>query len=159
MPAAFTHAGWLVSLLILMALAFMSYLTTTFVIEAMAAANAMVHRHAVRHFKKVIKKEEMQISPINCQSELVADLMTDEVISSALGHDERLPLLLNTVDSVDYYSITERIELGKMASLFFNKVSKRVPLAKQAEALEEIEAMKEQEVIEVLAFGYHLLYL
>lgn len=120
MPAAFSHAGWLVSLLVLLALAFMSYLTTTFVIEAMATANAIVHRHAIQHYKKAIKEEEM--GPINYQSELVADLLTDEVISNAIDRDEQLPLLLNTVDSVDYYSITERIELGKMASIFFNKV-------------------------------------
>ncbi|XP_013779152.1 transmembrane protein 104-like [Limulus polyphemus] len=90
----------------------LSYLTTTFVIEAMAAANAIVHRHAVQHFKKAIKEEEM--GPINYQSELVEDLLTDEVISNAIDRDEQLPLLLNTVDSVDYYSITERIELLPM---------------------------------------------
>ncbi|KAM5125436.1 transmembrane protein 104-like [Mantella aurantiaca] len=40
MPKAFAHAGWLVSLILIIFLAFMSYMTTTFVIEAMAAANA-----------------------------------------------------------------------------------------------------------------------
>ncbi|CAG0902433.1 unnamed protein product, partial [Cyprideis torosa] len=42
LPAAFAHAGWALSLLILTILAFMSYMTTTFVVESMAAANAVI---------------------------------------------------------------------------------------------------------------------
>ena len=41
LPAAFHDAGWALGTAVIVALAFMSYLTTTFVIEAMAAANAM----------------------------------------------------------------------------------------------------------------------
>ncbi|XP_059527094.1 transmembrane protein 104 isoform X3 [Myotis daubentonii] len=42
MPKAFASAGWLVSLLLLLFLGFMSFVTTTFVVEAMAAANAQL---------------------------------------------------------------------------------------------------------------------
>ncbi|MEQ2213026.1 hypothetical protein XENOCAPTIV_008615, partial [Xenoophorus captivus] len=42
MPKAFASAGWVVSLSLIAFLAFMSYMTTTFVIEAMAAANAQL---------------------------------------------------------------------------------------------------------------------
>uniref|UniRef100_A0A3Q2ZZ28 Transmembrane protein 104 n=1 Tax=Kryptolebias marmoratus TaxID=37003 RepID=A0A3Q2ZZ28_KRYMA len=42
MPRAFATAGWVVSLALICILAFMSYMTTTFVIEAMAAANAQL---------------------------------------------------------------------------------------------------------------------
>ncbi|XP_039595321.1 transmembrane protein 104-like [Polypterus senegalus] len=42
MPKAFATAGWVVSLVLISVLAFMSYITTTFVIEAMAAANAQL---------------------------------------------------------------------------------------------------------------------
>ncbi|EMP42500.1 hypothetical protein UY3_00224 [Chelonia mydas] len=42
MPKAFATAGWLVSLILIMFLGFMSYMTTTFVMEAMAAANAQL---------------------------------------------------------------------------------------------------------------------
>ncbi|XP_015234887.1 PREDICTED: transmembrane protein 104-like [Cyprinodon variegatus] len=42
MPRAFAEAGWVVSLSLIAFLAFMSYMTTTFVIEAMAAANAQL---------------------------------------------------------------------------------------------------------------------
>ena len=43
LPAAFHDAGWLLSTAVIVTLAFMSYLTTTFMIEYMAATNAMVH--------------------------------------------------------------------------------------------------------------------
>ncbi|KAF7198864.1 transcript variant X1 [Nothobranchius furzeri] len=42
MPRAFATAGWVVSIALITVLAFMSYMTTTFVIEAMAAANAQL---------------------------------------------------------------------------------------------------------------------
>lgn len=42
MPKAFATAGWLVSLVLLVFLGFMSFVTTTFVMEAMAAANAQL---------------------------------------------------------------------------------------------------------------------
>ena len=42
LPAAFKDAGYLLSSVILILLAFMSFLTATFVIESMAAANALL---------------------------------------------------------------------------------------------------------------------
>ncbi|XP_043091751.1 transmembrane protein 104-like isoform X2 [Puntigrus tetrazona] len=42
MPKAFAAAGWVVSVSLITFLAFMSFMTTTFVIEAMAAANAQL---------------------------------------------------------------------------------------------------------------------
>ena len=42
LPAAFHDAGWLLSTIIIVLLAFMSFLTATFVIESMAAANALL---------------------------------------------------------------------------------------------------------------------
>lgn len=50
LPAAFHDAGWALGTAVIVALAFMSYLTTTFVIEAMAAANAM------QNFKRYIQE-------------------------------------------------------------------------------------------------------
>lgn len=42
MPKAFATAGWLVSLILLVFVGFMSFVTTTFAMEAMAAANAQL---------------------------------------------------------------------------------------------------------------------
>ena len=49
LPAAFHDAGWMLSSVIIILLAFMSFLTATFVIESMACANAIViHRKTQR---------------------------------------------------------------------------------------------------------------
>ena len=52
LPAAFHDAGWGLSSVIIILLAFMSYLTATFVIESMAAANAMVHWKRLQTLKR-----------------------------------------------------------------------------------------------------------
>lgn len=128
MPAAFKDAGWLLSLVIVIILAFMSYLTTTFVIEAMASANALVHWKTLQHYKRVVDEDESSISRSK-QEDMVKELKTDDLISKYLDEDERVPLLLSNAaermaesSHVDYFAITERFELGKMASLFFGKI-------------------------------------
>ena len=56
LPAAFHDAGWALGTAVIVALAFMSYLTTTFVIEAMAAANAMQNfKRYPPHFEADLK--------------------------------------------------------------------------------------------------------
>uniref|UniRef100_A0A131XGX2 Putative amino acid transporter n=1 Tax=Hyalomma excavatum TaxID=257692 RepID=A0A131XGX2_9ACAR len=170
MPAAFKDAGWLLSLIIVVVLAFMSYLTMTFVIEAMASANALVHWKTLQHYKRVVDEEESTITQakqedmvycasgcLKCNSwptvQLVGrstamkaklskrnylaiqiervtnELRTDDIISKCVDEDERVPLLLSSAaermaesSHVNYFAITERFELGKMASLFFSKV-------------------------------------
>lgn len=128
MPAAFKDAGWLLSLIIVVVLAFMSYLTTTFVIEAMASANALVHWKTLQHYKRVVDEEESAITQAQ-QEDMVNELRTDDIISKCVDEDERVPLLLSNAaermaesSHVNYFAITERFELGKMASLFFSKV-------------------------------------
>ncbi|XP_054923679.1 transmembrane protein 104 isoform X3 [Dermacentor andersoni] len=128
MPAAFKDAGWLLSLIIVVVLAFMSYLTTTFVIEAMASANALVHWKTLQHYKRVVDEEESTITQAK-QEDMVNELRTDDIISKCVDEDERVPLLLSNAaermaesSHVNYFAITERFELGKMASLFFSKV-------------------------------------
>ena len=52
LPAAFYDAGWGLGTGVLILLALISYMTTTFVIESMAAANAMIHFKRVQRLKK-----------------------------------------------------------------------------------------------------------
>ncbi|KAF8771314.1 Transmembrane protein 104 like protein [Argiope bruennichi] len=100
------------------------FVTVTFVTESMAAANAMVHSHTVRHLKKVMKTED--VGTEDSSQQLVEHFLTDEVITNSL-ENEKVPLLLsNSVDTIsetsaEYFNITERIEMGKMALLFFNR--------------------------------------
>ncbi|GAB1600663.1 transmembrane protein 104-like [Argonauta hians] len=101
MPKSFYNAGWLLSIIFLVILAFISYLTVTFVTEAMAVANFKL---------KMIRKNKR----------LKADIVTYE-------GDENQPLLDEAEfeadeDECTFYNITERVEMGHMASMFFGKV-------------------------------------
>ncbi|GFS50801.1 transmembrane protein 104 [Trichonephila clavipes] len=101
----------------------------------MAAANALLHFRTVRHLKNVMKTEgvgneegsqQLVVSSINKEH-----FLTDEVIVNSL-ENEKVPLLLsNAVDTIsetsaEYFNITERIEMGKMATLFFNRTGKNI---------------------------------
>ncbi|PIK51228.1 putative transmembrane protein [Apostichopus japonicus] len=64
MPLAFSQAGWLTSIVIICLLAFAGFVNATFVIEAMAAANAII-----KHKRKVRKKEVRSSAGIRQQFE------------------------------------------------------------------------------------------
>ncbi|MFT7797699.1 transmembrane protein 104 isoform X1 [Arapaima gigas] len=110
MPKAFATAGWVVSLTLICFLAFMSYVTTTFVIEAMASANAQLRWK--RREQEVISDDES-----------TSDYSEDEVLLRGRSEpQETRPILsVQRVASVDHFDILERVEMGQMASMFFNK--------------------------------------
>ncbi|XP_072029333.1 LOW QUALITY PROTEIN: transmembrane protein 104-like [Amphiura filiformis] len=161
MPKAFGQAGLVLSGLIIIALAFMSFMTATFVIEAMAAANAIIR------YKRKEKKREPLWSPIStyeayystkytfleetdsnssssCES--IESLYSDNENTEkrSLLHSQRAsrnkissydgasPSVNNVaiqsgVPSLkkkksDFFDITERVEMGQMASMYFSKV-------------------------------------
>lgn len=108
MPKAFAQAGWLVSLILLIFLAFMSYVTTTFVVEAMAAANAQLRW-------KRSEKEDADISDGSDNEDMTC--------SSGCERSEIQPILsVQQRGLSDPFEIVERVEMGQMASMFFNKV-------------------------------------
>lgn len=51
LPAAFAGAGWLFSTFLMMLLAFVSFVTVTFVIESMACANATIQWRLLQSHK------------------------------------------------------------------------------------------------------------
>ncbi|XP_053308883.1 transmembrane protein 104 [Spea bombifrons] len=108
MPKAFAHAGWSVSLILIIFLAFMSYVTTTFVVEAMAAANAQLRW-------KRWEKEEDDNESESSDNEVVP--------SDGYQRSEIQPILsVQSRGLSDPFEIVERVEMGQMASMFFNKV-------------------------------------
>ncbi|XP_062382491.1 transmembrane protein 104-like [Sardina pilchardus] len=112
MPKAFATAGWAVSLALICILAFMSYMTTTFVIEAMAAANAQLRWK---------RREQEEVT----ESDSTSDYSDDDVIIRGRSDPvETRPILSvqNRSGTVDHFDIVERVEMGQMASMFFNKV-------------------------------------
>ncbi|OWF50888.1 transmembrane protein 104-like [Mizuhopecten yessoensis] len=102
MPSAFASAGWLLSLIIVIALAIVSNMTVSFVTEAMGWANAKLRYDA----------GQAHMPPVN-----VSRVVDGE------DADESRPLLQNgTCDhSTNPCDMTERTELGQMAKMFFNK--------------------------------------
>ncbi|XP_030649637.1 transmembrane protein 104 [Chanos chanos] len=111
MPKAFAAAGWVVSLALICFLAFMSFMTTTFVIEAMAAANAQLRWK---------RREQEEINSSDSSSDYSDDEVTVRGRSEPV---ETRPILsVQRAASVDHFDIVERVEMGQMASMFFNKV-------------------------------------
>ncbi|XP_049602113.1 transmembrane protein 104 isoform X1 [Syngnathus scovelli] len=111
MPRAFATAGWVVSLTLISFLAFMSYMTTTFVIEAMAAANA--------HLRWKRREQDEQIN-----DDSASDISDDDSTARGRAEPETKPILSvqRSGSTVDHFDIAERVEMGQMASMFFNKV-------------------------------------
>ncbi|RVE69960.1 hypothetical protein OJAV_G00083470 [Oryzias javanicus] len=109
MPRAFATAGWVVSLALICFLAFMSYMTTTFVIEAMAAANAQLRWK---------RREQEETDYSDSTSEY-----SDDGMDPSRSEPETKPILsVQRSGHADHFDIVERVEMGQMASMFFNKV-------------------------------------
>lgn len=126
MPKAFASAGWLVSLILVVILAGISYVTATFVIETMASANG------VRRWKKMQSRQSVQGRHlVNVPGDQVA-IGDAAVVTAAIENNEHTPLL----DAVSHsgssedeshtsstiFDITETIEMGQMADMFFSRV-------------------------------------
>jgi len=136
LPAAFHDAGWALSSVILILLAFMSFLTATFVIESMAAANALLHWKRLQQLKRSGDRSSSSTS-----SGIRVEILTTDRDTSSPQHrpgssqslrasgvevNENQPLLDRetqalTHNTSPYYEITEITEMGKMASLFFSR--------------------------------------
>jgi len=111
MPKAFATAGWLVSLVLLVFLGFMSFVTTTFVVEAMAAANAQLH------WKRMENHQEEEDDDSSTASD------SDVLVQDNYERAEKRPILsVQRRGSLNLFEITDRVEMGQMASMFFNKV-------------------------------------
>ncbi|XP_068193791.1 transmembrane protein 104 [Antennarius striatus] len=111
MPRAFAAAGWAVSLALITFLGFMSYMTTTFMIEAMAAANAQLRWK---------RREQEEVDASDSSS----DYSDDDVTCRGRSEPETKPILSvqRSGGHQDPFDIVERMEMGQMASMFFNKV-------------------------------------
>ncbi|XP_032677461.1 transmembrane protein 104 homolog isoform X1 [Odontomachus brunneus] len=108
LPAVFSRAGWGLGLSVILVLAFISFVTVTFVIEAMASANAIVTWRHIQHRKRVLQTLG-ESGPSNSDSE------DTPLVAPLTNSPERLD------NTYRYYVIHDRIEMGQMASIFFNK--------------------------------------
>ncbi|XP_046586386.1 hydroxyacylglutathione hydrolase, mitochondrial isoform X1 [Neodiprion lecontei] len=108
LPAAFSRAGWALGLTLILILAFISFVTVTFVIEAMASANAVVTWKRIQQ-----RKRTLQMSGESAASN--SDSEDTPLVSTTASSPER------HCTNYRYYAIQEKIEMGEMASIFFTK--------------------------------------
>uniref|UniRef100_A0A2K5QP40 Transmembrane protein 104 n=1 Tax=Cebus imitator TaxID=2715852 RepID=A0A2K5QP40_CEBIM len=87
------------------------FVTTTFVIEAMAAANAQLR------WKRMENHKEEEDDDSSTASD------SDVLIRDNYERAEKRPILsVQRRGSPNLFEITDRVEMGQMASMFFNKV-------------------------------------
>uniref|UniRef100_A0A8C4RC91 Uncharacterized protein n=1 Tax=Eptatretus burgeri TaxID=7764 RepID=A0A8C4RC91_EPTBU len=96
----------------------LSFMTTTFVIEAMAVANARLRG------KKCEKKSESDNSNVDEVDPMLSNTGNEAWIHEPyLECNDQQPLVsVRGSRGSDLYDITDRVEMGQMASMFFNKV-------------------------------------
>ncbi|XP_062126017.1 transmembrane protein 104 homolog [Drosophila sulfurigaster albostrigata] len=99
LPGVFAKAGWFLGLVVILLLAIMSYMTVTFIIEAMAGANAIKNWQNLQ----VRRRTRNSIGTSDDERDL-----------------ESTPLIGSGAEESHYYQLTHKFELGEMASLFFN---------------------------------------
>ena len=58
MPIAFSQAGYVIGTILICILCALSYVTATFVIEAMAAANALLRHRKLTSAKPTLQKDD-----------------------------------------------------------------------------------------------------
>lgn len=99
LPSVFAQAGWALSIFLIIMLAFMGFVTVTFIIETMACSNAMIQLKRIQSHK------------IDGESEVVNS-------SDSEGTTENTPIISNRSR---YYTLNNCVQLGEMTQLFFNK--------------------------------------
>uniref|UniRef100_A0A6B2ECZ4 Putative amino acid transporter n=1 Tax=Phlebotomus kandelakii TaxID=1109342 RepID=A0A6B2ECZ4_9DIPT len=98
LPAAFAKAGWLGGSIMVLLVGFVSYITVTFVIEAMASANAILH------LRSVLKRRVARNRPGASDSDSDPDAAENSPLVSEEG---------------SAFSLTTRVEMGEMATIYF----------------------------------------
>ncbi|KAH8379897.1 hypothetical protein KR009_007832 [Drosophila setifemur] len=113
LPGAFARAGWLLSLIVIVLLAIISYMTVTFIIEAMACANAIRNWQMLQALRQSRSSAESSENDENADEVSLAS-------GDQVGDFERVPLTIQNRE-FHYYQLSHKFELGEMATLFFNE--------------------------------------
>ncbi|XP_065175112.1 transmembrane protein 104-like isoform X1 [Sycon ciliatum] len=128
MPKAFADVGWVLGVVLLCILAFMSFVTATMMIEGMAAANAVLVLRKQRREAREQQASPTERSPLMPYSSLghkrVKYAGSTNRHMSADGQEESEEILANGEygDDTTIYEINDRVEMGTMAKLFFNRI-------------------------------------
>lgn len=112
LPSVFTKAGWLLSLILIMLLAFVSFVTVTFIIETLACSNATLLWRRIQSHK------------IDGESEATATDSDQSDEQDMSNVNEQTAIINHNRSRGRYYSLNQKIELGEMAGLYFNRVGR-----------------------------------
>lgn len=141
LPSVFSRAGWLLGSLIIILLAFISYVTLTFIIETCSCANAIVNQRQLRSLREqslLSPDSDDPFSPTGGTAGGTSSGTDDLSVFNANGgatttdneevallsepHVETTPLIQEQRPrQVGYYVLDDKYELGELATLFFNR--------------------------------------
>ncbi|XP_014262458.2 transmembrane protein 104 homolog [Cimex lectularius] len=115
LPRAFYDAGWVLSSVLIVVLALFSYITVTFVIESIALCSSIIQWRMVERMKKVTREirsaaEGEMASEDEMEINEDALMLPQEYIDFFPSEPQRL------------FSLDNKVELGEMALLLFNKL-------------------------------------
>ncbi|XP_011494382.1 PREDICTED: transmembrane protein 104 homolog [Ceratosolen solmsi marchali] len=121
LPAVLGRAGWLLGSFVILVLALISFITVTFVIETMASANAILTWTKIQELMRIGQAQERPIDGSETEAMQAVGPSTSDsedtpLVTPSLKNSERIDV------SYRYYSIDDKIEMGEMASIFFNKI-------------------------------------
>jgi len=122
LPATFDKVGWLLGLIILVAIAFMSYLSMTFVVEVLASSNA-INKWRKLHASQTMNDVSHLSSP-NPENEEEREIMSSSEHAPLLEQENAIEK--EAVSLTDLYTIEDRVEMGQMATLFLNKIDIKI---------------------------------
>lgn len=141
LPAVIAKAGWLLGSTFIVLLAFISYMTVTFVIETMACANAVNHWRRLQFIKRDSgggpATSSRDVASLGAQLPSAQSLYPDDYADASDGDGEvERPLIGGGGGSNSsaaqleqtplfsqqsrYYVLDNKMEMGEMAGLFFN---------------------------------------
>ena len=114
LPAAFAVAGWASATVLLLVLALLSYITASWVVETMAACNAILNIQT--------RLDSQQIS----QDEINGDSQQQPVRNDMASQVSLASYSYGSVDSrdTDLFDLKKKIELAEMSNILYNKVGR-----------------------------------
>lgn len=118
LPSAFAKTGYVLSILLVLFLAFTSYLTVTFVIETLSISNAIVKWKKIQLLKRREGSIQSSVYPINEGS---TDDEGNE--SDDMNQMENTPL---TIQNNDFYTLNEKLEFGEMSKLLLSSTTSMI---------------------------------
>lgn len=128
LPSAFADCGWLVSTIVITLICFTSYMTATFIIECMSIANALTKVSK----RRLVKTDFMADIDVDDGSRQMVtgflnenDPLLEEDAAQRLQESQTIAPRNSSQQTEDerrdLFELTQVIECGRLAKLFFNR--------------------------------------